>query len=228
MDDKRANQAANEGRRDFLKKSLATGAVLWAAPAVSSLPGGRAWAQTYPPPPPPCSCTASAYGLFVSIPPLGVFQTFGDPTCLANTGTIGVAGTATVAATVVCGEAPDNATPCDAVASIATLDVVVGNPLAPTLELHAVTIQAVASTSCPCASSLSSTIAQLTVNNVNVNVTGACNLDVLGLGLVTVNRQSCDGTLNIVDALDINVPGILTLTAAHAEADGTGCPCAAC
>ena len=78
-------------RRDFLKKSLVAGAVVWGAPAVTSLPGGRAWAQTYG----QCLCNGDAYGLRVIIPGIGFDQTFGVDGSLINTGTLGIPNTAT-------------------------------------------------------------------------------------------------------------------------------------
>ncbi len=50
-------------RRDFLKKSAVTGAVVWSAPAISTL-SSRAWAQTYDGDG-DGRCTGQAYNVFV-------------------------------------------------------------------------------------------------------------------------------------------------------------------
>lgn len=56
----------NSSRRDFLKKSAVTGAVVWSAPAISTL-SSRAWAETYNGPGNgDCECDESAYALFAT------------------------------------------------------------------------------------------------------------------------------------------------------------------
>lgn len=50
-------------RRDFIKRSAVTGAVVWSAPAISTL-SSKAWAQTYPA---PCVCTEGAFALSVDV-----------------------------------------------------------------------------------------------------------------------------------------------------------------
>lgn len=40
-------EISSTSRRDFLKKSAIAGAVVWSAPAISTLPSGRAWADHY-------------------------------------------------------------------------------------------------------------------------------------------------------------------------------------
>ncbi len=49
-------------RRDFLKRSAVTGAVVWSAPAISTL-SSKAWAQTYDG---VCECDEGAYALFAT------------------------------------------------------------------------------------------------------------------------------------------------------------------
>ena len=250
MADELETTQRGSSRRTFIKRSLVAGAVVWSAPAVTSLPAGRAWAKTYR----TCSCTSSAYGLRVIIPLLSIDQTFGVDGCVADTGTLGATGTATVHATAVCGsDTSGTDVNCSAQATIATLDVLVGTvtTLTPngTLHLQATVLEADASAVCgQCLSPTgSSTAATASVagtalgthsGGVTINVAADCNTDVLGLGLVKVNEQVCnpDNSLS-VNALHIRVPAtgtpIVEVIVAHAQAgsvrsDGTSCPCATC
>jgi hypothetical protein len=230
-------EKTDSGRRDFLKKSLVTGAVVWGAPAVTSLPGGRAWAQTYE----PCTCNADGYGLSLSL--LG-----GPPTIFGQNGSvvnvnvpIPVVG-GSVVATAVTGSATDSIDgACSGLGQIAAATVTVGPSLAPQLVLSVTVLTATASANCqPCATTGSSTIAtasasgSLVGGNIDVLADATCNTDVLGLGIIVVNEQSCDanpGTLS-VNALHVTVPGVIDLILGHAEAGalGTtdGCPCHEC
>ncbi len=213
-------------RRQFITRGATLTAGMWAAPQLQSV----AHAQGADGTPPVCPCISDAFGLRVIIPALGIDVTLGVDGCVIDTGVIGAPGTATVAATVVCGEASSDATGCRAAASIATLDVVVGSELAPTLTVNATVLASNASATCdPCNTRGAATVTSLAVNNLDVNVTGTCNNDVLGLGLVTFNEQTCapDGTLS-VNALHINVAGIAEVIAAHSEAGAEGCPCTPC
>lgn len=214
-------------RRDVLKRGAAAGAVVWSAPAVLSLPVGRAWAQQYG----GCPCTAGAFGLRVIIPALSIDETFGLGGCEAAVAE-GAPGTATVAATAVCSsvdsDGADDA--CAADASVAGLNVVVGSPAAPDLAVVASVLTSSARASCEqCGTAGGSSIASLSVNNVSVGVAGGCNFDVGGLGTVIVNEQTCgpDGTLS-VNALHIIAPGGVEVIVAHSEAGAPSCPCAAC
>lgn len=216
-----------ESRREFLKKGAAAGTLVWAAPSIATLPGGRAWAQTYPR---DCPCTADAFGLRVIIPPLGINETFGVGGCVADVN-VGVAGTATVTSATVCGEADSDGSDgaCSANASIETLNVVVGPPLAPTLTVAASVLTSEATAQCdPCNNTGTSTIASLVVNGITVTALSECNNDVLGLGLITLNEQTCAGDTLSVNALHITVSGIIEVIVAHSEAGGVGCctPCA--
>jgi len=231
-------EVSGHSRRDFLKKSAAAGAVAWAAPSILSLPGARAWAAQYG-----CPCNGNAYGLKVVIPALGVNATFpATPnTCLADTGTLGATGTATVRATVVCDtidtDNTDNS--CGGTASIATLTVVVGNPVLPTLKVVTGVLTSSATASCPCSVSGSSTIANAAASGsllggtIDLDAIATCNTDVLGLGAVVINEQRCNGDTLSVNALhiglpSINSPSILEVVVAHSEASATGCPCTEC
>lgn len=221
--------AVDEDRRELLKKGALGGALVWATPSVATL--SRAAGQTATPAPPgECDCRASAFGLRVVIPALGIDQTLGVGGCVAEAGvTVGAVGTATVKAKAVCGNTSTSGTSCSASASIAELDVVVGPALLPTLTVSATVLTSSASGSCdPCATTGTSSLASLKVNNIAVNVTGACNLDALNLGLVKVNEQTCSGGTLSVNALHVNVAGIVEVIAAHSQAAAAGCPCIAC
>ncbi len=233
--DEQERPAVDSGRRDFLKKSLVAGAVVWGAPAVTSLPAGRAWAQTYE----RCICAGNAFGLGLSLLG-GPMQFFGVDGSLVNVGPIAIPTVGgSVAATAVTGsDTSSEGGGCSGTASIATANVVVGPAITPILTVAATVISSQASANCvPCGTTGSSSIASLTVNGISVNVTGACNLNVLNLGLVFVNEQSCNvndgGTLS-VNAIHVVVPGIINLILAHSEAGagdpvtGDGCPCVAC
>jgi len=225
VSDETENLPADRGRRDFLKKSLVAGAVLWAAPAVTTLPGGRSWAQTYGA---QCTCNGSAYALSVSL--LGGPPTiFGQDGSVATVGPIPVPGGGNITATLL--EADDTSTvngTCDAHAEVASLRVTIGTgPTA--LKVVAKVLFSDAQAGCaPCGTVGASSIASLTVGTTTINVTGACNLDVLGLGLVFVNQQSCSGNTVAVNALRITVPGIADIIVAHAEAGSSNCACATC
>lgn len=239
-------------RRTVLRRgAVVGGSLVWAAPAVQSL-SRTALAQTngtpVEPPPDGDCCTADAFGLWVSIPLLGINQTLGVNGCVAEAeaAVIGDPVTAQVTAKAVCGSATSpTGGPCQAEASIAELDVVVlDTELLPAqFELHATVLTSQATATCdPCDVRGSSTIASLTVaasgigHTVDVNALAtACNFDVLGLlglsslGTVTFNRQQCgtDGTLT-VDALYINVLDTIEVIAARSQARADGCPCTTC
>ncbi|MGH2794023.1 MAG: hypothetical protein ACRDKG_06930 [Actinomycetota bacterium] len=232
-------EKVDSGRRDFLKKSIVAGAVVWGAPAVTSLPGGRAWGQTYA----ACMCNGDAFGLRVIIPILGLDQTFGVDGSLVNTGTLGVPNTVTVAATLVTGTDGSSVDgTCFGRASIATLDVVVGPAALPALRVNVGVLTADATASCPpCNTQGTSSIANASASgtllggSIDLDAVATCNTDVLGLGIIVINEQSCDANGNLtVNALHITVPGIVEIIAAHAvagagdQAGGSNCPCTAC
>lgn len=233
-------EKVDSGRRDFLKKSLVAGAVVWGAPAVTSLPGGRAWAQTYA----QCLCNGDAYGLRVIIPLLGFDQTFGVDGSVVNTGTIALPGLGSVAATVVTGNdgsSVDGA--CFGQASIATLNLIVGSTIAPALRVTAGVITSQATATCPpCGTTGTSSIANASASgtllgggSIDLDAIAGCNTDVLNLGIIVINEQSCDANGNLtVNALHITVPGVVEIIAAHSvagagdQAGGSNCPCTAC
>jgi hypothetical protein len=226
-------RVSDTSRRDFLKKSVAVGAAVWAAPTVMSLPAGRAWAQQYP----VCNCSADAYGLFVSV--LGQeVGTFGQATsCLLPAGPVGIAETALVTANLVCGSASSSVDgSCNAAAGlVSSVDIVIGPSLAPTLRVQASVLTSQASASCPpCSTQGTSSVATLTVSGslvggtISLNAVSTCNLDVGGLGLVIVNEQTCDADTLSVNALHVTVAGIAEVIVGHAEAGATGCGCVPC
>jgi hypothetical protein len=232
-------EKVDSGRRDFLKKSLVAGAVAWGAPAVTSLPGGKAWAQTYN----QCVCTGDAYGLRVIIPLLGFDETFGENGSLVNTGTIGIPPLGSVAATVVTGDEGSSVDgTCFGRASVATLDLIVGSTIAPSLRVTAGVLLSSATASCPpCGTQGTSSIANATASgtllggSIDLDAIASCNTDVLGLGIIVINEQSCDANGNLtVNALHITVPGIVEVIVAHSvagagdQAGGSTCPCVAC
>jgi hypothetical protein len=226
--------APDTNRRDFLKKSLAAGAVVWSAPVVTSLPGGRAWAAQYR----DCTCTGDAFGLRVKIPLLSIDQTFGVDGCVANV-SVGNATVAAVTASAVCASDASSVNGgCSGLAQIASLDVRAGSAALPTLTVSATILEATASSLCepPCSTTGNSTIARLTIGGtlvpggLQVIATSGCNNDILNLGLIVFNEQTCDGNLLNVNALHITVPGVIEVIASHAEAgvDVPACPCPAC
>jgi len=236
----------DSSRRDFIKKSVAAGAIIWSAPVVTSLPGGRAWAAYRF-----CSCTSNAYGLRVIIPTIGLDQIYGVDGCLADTGVLGVPNTVTVQATVVCGsDTSGQDVNCIANADIATLDIIVGavTALTPngTVRVRASVLHADASSVCgTCASPVghssaasASLAGTLVGGTIGINVGTSCNLDVAHLGIVKVNEQTCDANSRLgVNALHVRFPAtgtpLVEVIAAHADAgsvrsDGSTCACTTC
>lgn len=193
---------------------------------MTSLPGGRAWAQTYG----QCLCNGSAYGLRVIVSALGFDETFGEDGSVVGPLEIPIGGV--VEADVVTGSDTSSVDgSCGGSASLATLGVFTGPDLF--VEAQVVSSQAVASCA-PCGTSGSSSIASLDVNGVPIAVTTQCNFDVLGNGALIINEQTCDANGNLtVNAIHITVPGttpgsIVEVIAAHSVAGASGCPCVAC
>lgn len=234
MSDEVAPRVAD--RREFLKKTAIVGAAAWTAPAVLSLPGGRAWAAQYP----VCNCDADGFALEVIIPSLGIDLTFGQATsCTLPVGPI-TGGPVTVTAEVLCATASSSVDgSCNADSGVVqTLSIVVANnppALPPLLSIDATVLTSQASASCsPCATVGDSSIASLTINNIAVNVNSlTCNNDVLGLGIVVFDEQTCSGDTLSVNALHVGFPSIASpsvveVIVAHSQAGATNCPCTAC
>jgi hypothetical protein len=212
----------DQSRRDFLRKTAKAGVAVWAVPVITTVRAGPAWAQTQgtgPPTPKQC-CTASAYGLRVIIPLLSIDSTFGIDGCLADTGVLGQVGVATVRATAVCGETskPDGG-PCVGSASVASLRVTFG-----TTVIAATVLGAMASAACApgCDTAGDSSIVSLNLNGTPINVSSGANFAV---GPLIVDEQVCNSGLLTVNALHINVPGIIEVIVSHTVAGATGCPC---
>lgn len=234
-----SDQQGTLSRREVMRRgAVIGGAAAWAVPTVQTI-GLRAAGAATGTPQPAC-CHSSAFGLRVQIPALGIDETFGVGGCLADTGQIGDPATASVRATAVCGNT-DNSDggPCEGTASIATLEVIVGEePLTgvSTLEVAAETLTSQASAPCApgCGTTGGATIQSLTVNGDGVTVTGTCNFDVLGavglgsLGEITFNRQQCEGDTLNVDSLYLNVLDTILVSAAHSEAGADNCGCQEC
>ena len=231
-------ETVDTGRRDFLKKSIAAGAVVWSAPVVTSLPGGKAWAAPYPCPNPAGPCTGTAYGLRIQVASLVVGPIPSapgpSPTCLINPA---VPPIINLAATV-CGDA--DTTACRFDGYIENLDLDIASALGlPLLSVQASVLRATASVSgdCPpCSAFGSSIIAGLVVNGGAINVTSPCNTTIpvlnppLNLANVFLNEQTCDanGVLT-VNAVRITVPAVgIEVILGHAEAGRTGCDCVTC
>jgi len=234
-------KTVDSSRRDFLKKSVAAGAVVWAAPVVTSLPGGAARAAPSPCPNPAGACTATAYGLQITAPIVGTITlpdaTGGPPThCVVNPT---LPPTINLLATI-CGDVTSTAQACFARGYVEDLDLdilpLIGLPL---LSVQATVLEAIAGTSgeCPPCTTFSegSTIAGLVINGGAINVTSPCNtvINIPGSSpLVTVrlNEQTCDANGRItVNALRINVPALgIQVIAGHAESARTGCTCVTC
>jgi hypothetical protein len=221
---------AHRSRRDFLKRSAVAGAVVWAAPAVTSIPAGRAWSQTYEE---PCVCTASGFGLRIVVPLLGIDQTYdtgaADPPVLdVDTGVLNLPiGTLRVQARVI---TANDGVPaeggCHATASLAGL-LIMGTALPLLIRpIRAATLASEAHARCDdCNTGGASVIAGLQIGAATIPV-GVCNLGVAGV--VTVNEEFCaDGMLN-VNALHVNIPGVVEIIVAHTEAGATNCSCVAC
>lgn len=223
-------EKVDSGRRDFLKKSLAAGAVVWSAPAVTSLPGGRAWAQTYECPTPAGPCQAAATGLILTATaPLNINLTLGeapDP-CVLNPN-LGFLTAATI-----CGEV--DSTACTAHGFIENLVLTL-----PGLVVTAVVLDARASTSgdCPpCGTSGSATIVGVVINGTPITIpSDPCNdvlVNVPGVATVILNEQRCDGDTLTVNALHVRavvpvIGTVIDLIAGQAIAGRTGCTCTTC
>lgn len=229
------HQEHDTGRRDFLKKSLAAGAIVWGAPVVTSLPGGRAWAQTYPCPNPAGPCVADAFGLQITVPAIGTL-TFPSapgpsPTCVINPT---VPPIINLAATI-CGDIGD----CTANGYVENLDLDIVSALGlPILSLQATVLSATATTAgdCPpCGTTGSSIIAGLVINGGAINVTSPCNtvipvVPALPIASLALNEQTCaaDGTLT-VNALNLQIPSLgIQVIAGQAQAGREGCTCTTC
>lgn len=226
-------------RRDFLKKSAVAGAVVWTAPVVTSLPGGRAFAQTPGSqcPTPAGTCTSDAFGLRVTAPIIGTL-TFGQaPTCLLNP--VINQSILHVTAATICGETTSS--PCVGHGFIEQLSLSIDNPTNPllpdilTVTADVLDAQAQNNGACvtDCAATGSSVVANVVINGINVNVNAPCNTVPIGFApllVVTVNEQFCDsnGVLN-VNALHISSAALgIDVILGHAAATRGGCACTTC
>lgn len=229
-------------RRSVLRRGAVVGGTLvWAAPAVQSISRTALAAGTPVDPADDC-CTADAFGMRVELLLLGLGpETFiGRPDCtIVSEATVGtLAGEVFVTADGVCSTVDSPAGgPCTGSASVATLDIQYKDVLGISqLRVQAETLTADATATCdPCSVRGTSTIQSLALSGalvlggpitVDASVlASACNLDVAGLGLVKVNEQTCDNGRLMVNALHVNVAGVLDVVASHAEAEVIGQDC---
>ncbi|HEX2027375.1 MAG TPA: twin-arginine translocation signal domain-containing protein [Nitriliruptorales bacterium] len=209
--------ATDQSRRDFLKRSAATGALMWSAPAILSLPGGGAWANQYPCPCPGCDAQATA----ASIGQLALVRSDSGCQCLANA-TLG-SGTPSLSAQVACAEANDAA--CTARAFLAGVRIQIG------LNTF---ITATTLSSCVDCGTGNSFVADLALlvgsQSTPLQLSANCNGTVLGLGnLATAvfNEQTCANGVLTVNALRVTVLGIDVIVG-QSKAGAAGCPCQAC
>ncbi len=228
-------------RREFLKKSALTGAVMWAAPVVTTLP--KAGASGTTPSPCPCAgCRAEATGLRA----LGL--TFGravDSNCeclpIAN---VQINSLVKASAQVACGKADNDA--CQASSFLAGLKLKVGETKALLGLLGTETyLEATVLSSCVDCGTGDALIADLKLKTYTVLLSGAlqlkatvnltvqtgCNKPVLGINLaglsIISNKQFCmDGKLT-VQALNVNILG-LEVVVAESKAGNLGCACTPC
>jgi hypothetical protein len=233
-----------ENRREFLKKSALTGAVMWAAPVVTTLPKAAA-AGTTPAPCPCANCVAKATALSSLGITLGV-ASGSDCNCVLDA-KIKVDKIAGVSAQVACGKA-DNAT-CTASSYVAGIRIRVGDLLNLLgVKIGGIFIEATVLNSCVDCGTGASSIAQLKLVtrdllgilqlSVDLNVVAGCNtgLNLSGnvggivlphLVALKFNEQFCtNGTLT-VRALRVTVLG-LDVIAAESKAGAAGCPCTPC
>ena len=218
-----------DNRRDFLKKSVLAGGLVWVAPAISTVSSAGAQA---PGTPVSACCRSSAFGLQVSLLN-GAAQTFGVGGCVAQVD-LKAGGTSflpavTVKASTVCGNSSSPAGgPCTATASLVNLEIG-GTLIATTFPggIAATALSSSAAADCQaCRTTGSSTLVGLRVGTVNVSAS-VCNLSILGL--VAVNEQVCnaDGILT-VNALRVTIPGVINLIVSQSQAGAPGCACLTC
>lgn len=210
-------------RREFLKKSAVAGAVVWSAPAIATLPGGGAWAQTYGN---GCDCEENAFALFleasgiINIAPTTVPADVPGELLFVSVGNL-------VQARVL----PADTENCFARASVADVTVNLGAILdvggllslnldLPTIFATVLESRAEANGGCPTASS---SVVRVALNGDDALIVGLnadINLDVLGAVAVSlvvneVELEDCnDGqtrafanALHLV--LDIDLGGVV-------------------
>lgn len=224
-----------QSRRDALKKGAvgaAGAAVLWAAPAITTM--SRAGAVGTPAPA-DCECTASAFGLWIRSTILGIPLNVGP---LSNVLTVGAPGDL-LFVSVLPATTDEADAVCRANAAVALLEINAPG----TLVLNSATLTSSASAPCSCVGGGgASNIQSLTVNGqVLVDVVGNVNaasppntvlLNALGLKVV-VNEQLCDNNALVVRALHVTftdpISGLVTLDVIVSEsrAGNTECTCTA-
>lgn len=206
-------------RRDFLKKSLAVGGALWAAPAIASLPSGAAFGQTGSPQPGQCpgECSGTAFGVFVPLLSAGPFPAtagvcgptapvqFEEDNCELSLG-LGddptVPGNSGLTAQLACGcvafEDTADSDTCTAHGSVAGVNGRLspdGDPMTPDLHVTSTTLASSTSQSCPsCDTSRASTVETLAITfpdgtTVPVAVTPGANSTIIVDGFRAVVNE---------------------------------------
>ncbi len=241
-------EPGDNSRRDFLKKSLAVGGALWAAPAIASLPSGAAFGQTGSPQPCPGGCTMDAFAVEDNVLNTGRYPggpgdcNNGFPTgddCTIGGVTVGGPSDPDIhlTATVACACVGQVDNTCSARAETTGVILRLGDPLNPDLDVTADVLASQTSQSCPeCTESRSSTITTLAVNGTLVDTSGIQPNSVIvvnGLTLV-INEQGCtpDGdpytiALAIYETGNEFTYGAWLLAFGYTEAGADGCGCTA-
>lgn len=212
-------------RRDALKKGAVGGALLWAAPAITTVSRASAVAPGTPPPPPTCVCTASGFAVSATGNVLGTEINIGP---VENAVQVGEPGDLIYLEGLFTNIDTD-ADVCSAESGAALLEIsVVG------VILSAEVLTASVSAPCDCSGSGETTIASLVLNasDLGVLITGEANqvlIDAAGIRLV-VNEQDCEGTQGVVRALHLTVDLIgvqldLIVGEARAGNDNEACTC---
>ena len=220
-------------RREFLARSTAAGAAVWAAPAILGVP---AHAQAGSP---ACNCSGRAYGLFLTVPILGiVVGPLSDTgqTSVSESNCVSVisepAGMPIVTANTVCGVTAFGAN-CTATGSVEDLNVTLtGFPVIQSAAGQV--LMGTATAECGCQPPTgSSSIFTVQVGQTTIQGTSTPNQTHMVGGLsVIINEQrtTCrDGhRVFIVNALHVvgtsGLGGLFELIVGHAEVSAD-CPC---
>lgn len=213
-------------RRDALKKGAVGGALLWAAPAITTVSRASAVDQGTPPPPPTCTCTASGFGVSATGNILGTPIAIGP---VQNAVQVGNPGDLIYVEGVFTNVDEDPAV-CSVESGVALFEL---STVGAILSVETVTAQV--SAPCDCTGSGSTTIASLVLNatDLSVLITGEPNQTLIDTGGITlvVNEQFCNGDEGVVRAVHLTVdlagPVQLDLILGEARAgnDNDACPC---
>jgi hypothetical protein len=252
-----AGVADPESRRRFLKKAAVVSGAAWAAPVLTAMPAAGAAAGS----PRPCNCHASAYGIRIKIPILGIDQIVspspavppGGQNCLVTafafaSGRFNVTfpplrPALTVSADVVCASADAS---CQGAAHVNNLDINFlsnNTNLVPSIHIHGTnnTLSTSAAVHCPDChrenhfqlEHLTADIKVGTLPTIHVNLIDhiPCNFNPLALvtpplpHILTLNERTCSSNRETVNALHLDVLGIVEVIVSHSVADSNVCDC---